>query len=65
MQRVRVLGRDKDRVELTLGDDELHLITTTRGDSKRVQTVMVTSRGLRKIMERAAQHLGYRTELIT
>lgn len=63
--RVRILGRDKDHVELALGDDDLHLIITKRGDTQRVQSVMVTSRGLRKIAERTALHLGYRLEKIT
>ena len=64
MHKIRILGRDKDRVELTLGDDDLHLITTQRGDDKRYQTVMITGRGLMKIALRAALHLGYRLEKI-
>lgn len=65
MNRTRILGRDKDHVELVLGDDDLHLIITKRGDTDRHQTVMVTSRGLMKIAFRTALHLGYRLEKIT
>lgn len=64
VRRFKVLGRDKDKVEFALGEDNLHLIITTRGDTKNVQTVMVTGCGLRKIAEQIAHHIGYRLELI-
>ncbi len=62
--RFRVIGKDKDRVEFVVGDNDLHLLITKVGDTNKHQTVMVTGRGLHKIMERIALHLGYRTEKI-
>lgn len=65
MRPIRVLGRQGDRVELMLGDD-YHFVSTTDAsmiNTKR-QLAMVSDRGLYKIAERIALHLGYRLEPI-
>ncbi len=63
MRRCRVRGLEGDTVELMFGP-ACSIVATTDASlkSNKRSVVMVSDRGLRKIAERIALHLGFRLE---